>query len=275
MNQGENKEQLRGHGFIAPVISDEDYFAGTLPEKVINPSGDWRTDLPVPEHQRQNNVEPNSCVTHVIENAIQTLQRFQYKEQHEYAERFIAIMSETDPNRGNNPKRVAQAIRDYGLLPYSALPYDETIDTLDKFYSPKPMTEELKFTAKKFSDDYNFQYEYSTTPATPKKEKKAILQKYLTMSPIGVSVTAWKERDGMYYKDEWDADNHFCLLVAYESYPVIFDTYKEDIKILEDNYDFGWSQRFLLEEKRMPLIPSNKHMWDWLGICWKCIRVRC
>jgi hypothetical protein len=68
-----------------------------------------------------------------------------------YSDRYIAILSDTTES-GNSPHKVAETIRKWGLINEYELPFDSEIDSWEKYYSPKPMTEHYTNMGKKFLD---------------------------------------------------------------------------------------------------------------------------
>ena len=67
----------------------------------------------------------------------------------DFSDIFTAVMSNTDPNNGNNVTTVCESIREVGLLGNKFLPWDNTKMTKAEFYDRSKITEEMKTQAKK------------------------------------------------------------------------------------------------------------------------------
>lgn len=107
---------------------------------------------------------------------------------------------------------------------------------------PNPLTSDLVKKGEKWLTEYKFGHRWVFTEGTL-AEKQSKLLEALQYSPIPISVTAWRKRNGLYYKEKNDRDNHWCLLVAGEKGKpwMIYDSYFDDgafIKQLEYNYNF-------------------------------------
>ncbi len=76
----------------------------------------------------------------------------------------------------------------------------------------------------------------------------------LKYSPLGVSVVAWRGRDGLFVKDKGEPDNHWTTVVAYKEgeYWLVADSYlvfDSPFKRLAWDYDFGSIKRYSLTPK--------------------------
>lgn len=234
----------RNYGFIQPVIEKSDYFLGSgkLGSVVLNESGDWREFLPMMEKQRIN-FEPYACVSFGILSALEMIYMLLWEVEPNYSDRFTAKMSETNPNRGNSPKKVSETIKKYGTVPEEKWPMTET---LIEYYKDIPIT--IKDIGKIWRKHYGFGYEYID---------KSQLREALKRSPVGVAVSAWQQNNnGEYiYFGSW---NHWCILVAYDRQdrPIIWDSYDKGLKTLEKDYNFGFPQIYTLKK-----LPQQKKNW--------------
>ena len=166
-----------------------------------------------------------------------------------YSERYIAIVANLDPQRGGSPHDVAEAIRKNGLIADSLLPFTETVDSVEKYYSPDPMEEQYLSIGKDFLHQYDFKHEWVATDKHDPKETAERMKKALRTSPLGVSVQAWTERNGIYVKEQGTPDNHWVVCVGYDDdYPLIFDSYPPYFKKLMPFYDFGFAKRYLIQK---------------------------
>ena len=132
------------YGFIYEPGTDQDYVLGgevSLGGEVLMPNGHgWGNFLPEVEIQNANNIETYACTSFGTLSAFEILGR-KYGLNFNFSDRHSAITSGTDPYvaKGNNPKAVIETARKQGLIPESDLPFSLDIDTVQKFYSPKPM----------------------------------------------------------------------------------------------------------------------------------------
>lgn len=245
-NDGELQVKLEPHGLLESTILPEDYiFGGTtkMPDVILRPDGQWDNDLPEKELQNKG-FETNACTVFGTENCAETLHKVVVGFEKNWSERFTAIMADIDPNAGGYPEKVIESIRKNGNLLEEELPFDETITTPTKFYSPKPMTDEYKEKAKQFVTEYTIMHEW-ITPVTP-----ASLMAALKRSPVGISVCAWifDTKTGYYVNPEGLRSNHWVMCYGYVEgkYWKIYDHYNKDKKMLAWDYPFGHAKKYYL-----------------------------
>ena len=256
-------EDNGGHGFIADEIEDDHYLGGEVgreiggKKEILNPGGDWRPYLPKTEYQRKNGVETMNCTNYGTYNAIEAINIKRYGAENEinWAERFGGIRSGTT-TRGNSPHTVAEILRMDGTIEEKELPFDETITTWRKYYSPKPLTSRLINLGKNtFTDKYDFEHEWVYPKWLSTSQKRAKLTQALERSPIGVAICArYRDRTndkGYIYKTENDPYNHWCVLVGYEVGKCwyVFDTYDQFVKKLDWDYHFKYAKEYYFKKK--------------------------
>lgn len=244
--------------FIAEPIKDDHYVQGdgNLGLEVLMPTGHgWGDYLPLGETQFKNGVDPASCAAGGTLNCIEAIGRKKYglSFQNDLSERYLAIMSGMKGN-GGRPHDVAERIRTVvGAIPEVFLPFNNTITTLKKYFSPSPMSYNLFKVGIHWNKKYLFQHEWLFRPNEniPVFEKRRRFKEALKSSPVGVSGYAWSlHSDGKYYKD--GADIHWFIGFEYfeDDYILAFDTYPDGsgsyIKKLDWNYDFGYAKRYAL-----------------------------
>lgn len=261
------------NNFVRPVITPDDYVFGKVGGEPLRDNGDWRNYLTGDEDQKKHGVETSACATYNTIHPIAILQEETYdlKDQ-DYAERFISMLSGTT-RQGNSPNKVAQAIRDYGLIPQSMLPFNETIDTWEKFNSYFGGDESLCLKAGiQWKKKWDFNYEWVWTGDLSVENKHARLKEALKYSPVGVSVNAWYEDNGVYVKPNGSQDNHWTVLVAFEDgYPIVWDTYAPYIKKLSKDYDFEWAMRYAVKKK--PEVARRSFIQFIKDICFSVINL--
>lgn len=222
----------------------------------------WDDFLPCKEYQSKGGLETYNCTNYGTLNAIEILYKRLFNKEVNYSERYTGIMSGTT-QEGNSIQNVIETIRKVcGLIPESLLPFDDSINTWDKYYSPKPMTQGLLDVGKAWLKQFQLGHEWIFTLGDGKDRVKR-LKECLQYSPIGVSVCAWTEDNGLYIKEPGDQDNHWVCCYGYEDgqYWKIFDSYDNTNKKLAWDYSFGYGKRFVLTElmtpeEKLPLIVS-------------------
>lgn len=246
------KNKPKQYGFIEPVIVPEDYFFGSkkLGSVVLNEKGDWRDYLPIFEHQRKS-IESNSCVSFGIASALEMLHKLHYKTEPNYSDRYISKTSETDPDSGNTPKRVAAAVREHGTVPEKEWPF---VDNLEEYF--KEIPQRLIDMGMEWLNDYSFGYEWSD---------QSQLKEALKRSPVGVAVSAWQQNEAGEYI-HFGRYNHWVVLVAFDEQDrgIIFDSYEESLKTMVEGYEFGFPQIYVLSRKKKAKPSWFKKLWLWL-----------
>lgn len=255
----ENKtEKIIGHGFIPDIITPEHYIFGSsqLVGTVIQDDGDWRPYLLAGEWQRKK-IETAGCTIYNTLHAIETLESKKLNEKINHSERFIYVKSGTVPP-GNSPHVIAEWIRSVGLISEELLPFTDGIQSLDDYKNPLFVTPYMESIGKNWLSNYSFRHDWVFTDEHDVKQKHEQMKEALRYSPLGVSVCAWKESNGLYYKDQEDTDNHWTVCVGFDGdNPIIFDSYEPFIKRLDSNYDFSFAKRYVLD-KTIPIVKKNE-----------------
>jgi len=243
---------IKYYGYIEPEIKEQDYVLGSelsAPFEITKTDGDWTSYIPEGEPQKRGSLETNSCTNFAWLNMVETFLNFKYKDNRNFSERFLAIVSE-QKRRGNDPHKVAEAIRKIGLVEEYKLPFNENMHW-DTYFNPNPMTRYYLKDAKKWLNKYGFKHEYIFRKEIPLKHKQDLLLQALQRSPVGVSVYAWLEENDLYIKPEGEQDTHFTVLVGAKNgeYWIVYDSYPEDgsyLKKLAWDYDFGLAKGFYI-----------------------------
>lgn len=239
-------------GFVKPKIRKDHYVlgGGMLPEEILQPDGNWSNFLPDFEPQNKK-FETYNCTGFNTLNAIETILRRLGIEEN-YSDRWLGIIAGTK-YPGNDPHIVAEAIRKYGLIPESMLPFTEDLESIDEYYSFKGGDREACYKAgQEWLERFDFGHEWVFNGGKDKQEK---MIEALKCSPLGVSVYAWKKRNGLYIKPKGGEDNHWTLNIVgvkEKEYWLIDDSYLDDgnsLKYLDWNYDFGFCKRYSIKIK--------------------------
>lgn len=245
----------RNYGLKFDERKPEDYiFGANLPMEGVNPSGDWTDYLPSKEFQNLNNIEPYACVAFTILNCVEAIILKLYKEERNYSDRFLAVVSGTKEG-GNSPQVVCEFLRKIGVVEQRLWPFDETIDSFEKFYEPLPP--KLYELANDFKKEFEFKHEYVFSDDNHIREA-------LKCSPLLISVPAWYLRDGKYYRPDGVTDNHATTLFVQREgeYRRVFDSYENPhIKDLEWEVMPTMIKRFLIKKRDIPEIANTKHNW--------------
>ena len=93
-----------------------------------------------------------------------------------FSDRFLAIASSTTFS-GNDPKRVAQTLREKGAIPEELLPFSDNIKTFNEYHSPNPLPSSLLKEGLKFLDKFEISYEWVTPTPENLMEELKYLQK--------------------------------------------------------------------------------------------------
>ena len=230
------------YGLKFDTFSEKDYFlgGGFLGTKEINPNGDWTLFCPLPEYQSKLNFDTQDCTIFGTNNALEILFSFIFHEDINLSERFTAIVTGALRN-GNSPQTIIESIRSvHGAIYETELPFDDSIDTLDKFFSPNPMSKNLLNKAKEFLKQYEIGHEWVYPIGTTQtiEQQNALITQALKRSPIGASVSAWHEDGKGGYDQAW-TENHWVIFVkdlgtywsVYDSYDKVFKKYSKKSKI--------------------------------------------
>ncbi len=232
----------------------------------VNPGGQWMDYTPDGEIQKNNIFDSFGCTMFNTENPIQTYMKKEFGISEEYSERYNGVLSNIRIGFGGSPHTVAESIRKYGLLPYTLLPFDDTITSAYKYYSPKPMTQNLIKEGQKWLDRFDFGHEWIWDFSHEN------MKRMLEYSPLGVGVYAWvKNSQDIYYKPSWARDNHWTSIIGYKEgeYWIVYDSYKENgtfIKQLDWNYPFGFAKRYYLGQKdpNSAILKQGKELYEYL-----------
>lgn len=232
-----------------PIFADEWHFGAVtgIKSDILMPDRDWRS-LGMSFEKQKKTVESSSCVTFSIHNGIEVLERLQSGRINDYSERYTSTLAGTT-KKGNSPHKVLETIRSKGLIKEDLLPFTFDIQTWEQFYEPIPRTLTLK--GKRWLKRNTLQHDWVIVPGSRRVEQAEKLMDALQFSPIPVSVDAWSERNGIYYRTAPFTDNHMCLLLYGDAnYWYVLDTYAPFFKRLERSYTFGCAKRLSLTRRQ-------------------------
>ena len=251
---------IKNHGFIAPEsIEPEEYILGgtEVSEEPIMPGGQWNDFLVVKEIQLQYGIETFNCTGYGTTSAIEMLMNKVFGFEPNFSDRYTGTMAGTFPP-GNTPHKVIENIRKVaGLIDEELMPFDKELKSVEEYYdnglADKHWSKGLGWLKK-----YTIKHKWVFRGGTNNQER---LKRALTISPLGVSVLAWQERNGLYYKEEGQQDTHWTVLYGYVEgkYWKIFDSYDNTHKKLEWNYPFGYAKLYVIKKNDL-----KRNWWDYL-----------
>jgi hypothetical protein len=260
----------KNYGFIAPARDDRNFVFGDgqLEDVVLRPDGQWADCLPLFEAQSHNGFDTMNCWNFSTQKCLKTLliEKGYEGKDIDYSERYICVLAGGTPN-GGSPANACDAIRHYGVIPDSMLPFSANINSFWEFDSPRPMQQKYIDAGKKWLNAYDYSYDFVKTSygiwlwkfvkgiISGKNQLSGMQQNMikdaLRYSPLGVSVCAWKFRNGLAYKNSWDRDNHWIELYGYVDgqYWLLYDNYSDSLIKAEWNYPFGFIMRYSVKKK--------------------------
>lgn len=240
------------YGYIEDKIESEHWIYGSsaLPKVILRKDGQWLDYLPETEEQRKK-IETYACTIYSTLFCVEILMYEMFGAIRDYSERFIAIAINLQPP-GTSEQTTAEAVRKLGVIKEEVLPFDDTIDTREKYLSPNPLTKDLLSLGKQFLAQYGYGHEWLWSYASPANKIK-LMKENLQYSPLSVPVYAWEQNDeGLYANIGNQPSNHLTTCVGYVEgkHWIIFDSYKgnngEYIKKLVWDYPFGTVKRHSL-----------------------------
>lgn len=251
--------------FIYPSIKEEDFIfgSGQLVGTPLREDGDWRDYLPPEEDQNIRGIESSACYIEASQHAIATIEEEQLGEvDNNYSARFNALLSD-GTTVGGDPLKGGDSMRHDGLVPDSLMPFGDDIYSWDDFHSWKGVRESVvRAKGQEYLGKKILGYDIVCKKNEPVATKYIKLKQALQYSPCPVSVTAWYEKNGIYYKPEGMSDNHLTELVYIDenNHPYVRDTYAPYLKKLEANFNFDFAMRWAVEKK---IIPTKPKFWLW------------
>jgi hypothetical protein len=241
-----------GHGFVAPVITDDQYVLGAskLPTNVLVANRNWLPFRTGDERQRRI-FETFGCTCYNTLKSISQLEKRIYGETKNYSERFIYILAGVKPP-GADPHVICETIRKYGLIPEEMLPFDDSITSLEQYADPKAITPEMIDEGFGWKVRNEFMHEWVfNSNLHSLEEKQRRIHEALQYSPLGASVDGWREENGLYTKPAGGEDNHWTEVAGTTQnyYHTADDSYDPFEKKLAYTYDFGFMKRYHLRRR--------------------------
>lgn len=242
---------MQNYGLIEELREFGEYILGQaqIPYVPFNESGDWTAWLPKYENQTTKlGQETSACTAYGSLSQIECLHKFLYGQEPNYSERYTYNLVPITPGRGANPQNTYETIRKYGVIDDRELPMT---DSLDEYTDKSAITKSLLAKGQHWLSQYDFKHEWLwNSPYKAPDNYKKILADALTTCPIGVSVTAWREENGLYVSDN-GGNNHWCVLykIDNDGSMWVFDTYDHSRKHLHPDHNIRRAKRIWLQKR--------------------------
>ena len=254
---------MKQFSYIPATIQSDHYVLGgigSLPKIVLRPDGQWLDIIPPFEAQSNELFDTFSCTGYGTLNSIEILghiQGFDFN----LSERFMGIVAGTSAERGgNDPHTVAEALRHYGAIAEGVLPFDDTIKTVEEFYSFKGNDEETcRGAGEVFTEAWTFMHTWVFNGFVGNKQE--LMKEALKYSPLGAAGPAWYKENGLFVSPKDTRANHWFQVVGYVDgqYWIINDSYLDDgkpIKHLAWDFDFACAKRYHLVKNEVWVKPN-------------------
>jgi hypothetical protein len=258
----------QNHGLIlTPIVENDHYvmggYSGIADRPILMPGGHgWGAFKPQPEYQARNGFDSMNCTNYGTHNALETLAAFK---KYDYfpkdcSERYSGCLTGTTPG-GNDPHHVIEVIRtQIGVVPEVDLPFTQDIASWQEYYTWQSAAWLLPF-GSRFLKYFSIGHEwvFNGTAWDPSKQDK--LKQALQHGTVALSVYAWKERNGLYFKEDSDQDEHWVQLLDYVDGVSwhVYDDYDQVEKDLEWHFNFFAAKVYYMEA--LPA-PSPRTFWD-------------
>ena len=225
------KKKIRQYGLQLSFPEAGDYILGgesKLGREVLQESGQWDGYLPVMEYQNLGS-ETMACTAFGTLSAVEILIKKLYGNEQNFSDRWLAWCAGIT-QQGASPHQTAEYLRKTGSPFQERWDYTPDINTWEKFYETPP-AKLIDYAKEDFA--YNFKHEYV-------QPFEADIKTALKFSPLGFSVYAWVDEEGVFYKPRGATDNHWCVCYGWvvgedgKTYWRIFDSYDNSHKLYAD-----------------------------------------
>lgn len=234
---------IKNYGFKLNDVEDLGAYklgAIELPKTVLVPDGQWGGWTPIDELQHTPSFDSFGCTVYGTENIQQTLERRVGGKTSEYAERFNYNLVKITPP-GADPHDVAQSFKNDGVIPYEDLPMTST---LEEYIKPRPVPNNL--ISKGIAHPWELRHQWLWQKPISKEERTKLIKEHLQYSPLGVSVTAWSLKNGVYV-DNGQRNTHWTMLYGWNDKGwLIFDSYAPHRKVLSYDHNIECCKRYML-----------------------------
>jgi len=259
---------LKEYGFIEPIIEEDHYVlgGGFVPKVNLKPELGWGSKNILKERQNLR-FETWNCTGF---DTLQCLERLEYViigKEVNYSDRWLGIVAGTGIG-GNDPHKVAEAIRKHGLIPEQMLPWSEDLKNVNEYYSFKGADEDkCRAEGKRWLETHKFLHEWVFKGSHSLEERAKRMIEALDYSPLGISVTAWFKQGDVYVDNgarntHWTSEIDYVKNISWEA----DDSYLEgdsSTKHIAWEHNIRFCKRYYLEiiDKKDTVVKDN-WLWD-------------
>lgn len=238
-------------GYIHEEPLPDDYVFGSVSQvagEILVASGNWKEYLPPLELQYGIYFDTWSCVTFSLMNCLEAIAKMKYGEDWNKSDRFTAIMSGTQPGRGNSLRGVVESARKVGLVNEADCPFNKNMTESQYFQAIAYSIQKLGI---EWLRDYKIQYEWVGSGFNPIEVMDA-----LKHSPLQTAVDAGSpSKNGIIQNIKPNGFNHAVMIYGYVENEkwLIYNSY-------DDCYqEFAWEYKFFtpLKISLLKLINSD------------------
>lgn len=236
---------MKNYGFRPEdvVIKPEDFKFGDnkLEGEVLVRDGQWDSYLPIYEPQAEK-YETSGCTIWGTLNCLETLYNRLFSIEPNYAERYNYILANITIH-GANPNDGCESVRKQGVIEQKYLPVP---NTYEEFVTPKPMIERYLKLGREWLSGHQFGHDWVLTGNETQEQRIIKIKTALQYSPIGASVSAWVEKDGVYV-DGGMPNNHWVMIYGHTDKGFkVFDSYTHEKKIISYDHKIQFAKRYSL-----------------------------
>lgn len=232
---------MKNTGLIIKPISDDKkaYILGASPAPFVihQPDGNWFPSLPVKEIQLNRFIDTFNCTGESVTTQVEIFMKKVFGVDVNYSARFVGIMAGTRPP-GNDIQTVWEAVRKHGLIPEEMLPFDDTITSIDEYYSFKGADEAAcRKAGQDWLKQWNFKHEWVFGDGLTREERLHNMKVALTGSPLAIAVHGWaQDANGNYIS--LGIENHMTTCYNIPQLLSIFDTYDPVLKTVDQPINY-------------------------------------
>lgn len=245
------------YGFIKPVIIKEHRIFGSsvTSYKIHKEDGNWENDL-APKEIQNEFLETYNCTSYNTLSQIETYMKGVFGISVDYSDRWLGIIAGTRPP-GNDPSRIYDAIRKYGLVPDHMLPSTPDITTIEEYYSFKGGDKDACYAeGQKWLEKWNFEHDWVFQGNYSIEKKINKMKLALKMSPLALAVYAWaQDQKGNYIRI--NDDNHWTNCYNIDQLLKIMDSYEPPKKDVD-------MEIYFCKMISISKIESSKKKENWL-----------
>ena len=247
---------MKDYGLLEKAQEIGAYILGdrNVPFIPYQQDSDWSEFFVRYENQSIPGFETFACTCFAITTQIEILEKRLYGVEKNYSDRWLAIVSDLDGTKGTDPQTVYDAIREYGLIPESMLPFNDDINTKKEYFSFKGADREACYAeGKRWLEQNEVRHDWLWKDRQRPANYLEVIKDAQRTSPIAISVSAWNEVNGEFVSDQGSVNNHLTLGVRFrDGREQAFDTYEQDgtnLKILAKDHNIRRAKRIHLQKR--------------------------